>query len=72
MLKKRRTLVYVLSGFVVLAVGAFAFAYFVLFPTDSPDKFALSDSGATPAATATAAARRRSPAAPSPPATAMR
>ena len=56
MLKKRRTLVYVLSGFVVLAVGAFAFAYFVLFPTDSPDKFTLSDSAATPAATATAAA----------------
>jgi polyisoprenoid-binding protein YceI len=47
MLKKRRTLLYVLSGFVVLAVGAFAFAYFVLFPTDSPDKFALSDATAT-------------------------
>jgi polyisoprenoid-binding protein YceI len=54
MLKKRRTLLYVLSGFVVLAVGAFAFAYFVLFPTDSPDKFALGD--ATAAATASAAA----------------
>jgi polyisoprenoid-binding protein YceI len=56
MLKKRRTLVYVLSGFVVLAVGAFAFAYFVLFPTDSPDKFTLSDSAPTPVATATATA----------------
>jgi polyisoprenoid-binding protein YceI len=56
MLKKRRTVLYVLSGFVVLVVGAFAFAYFVLFPTDSPDKFALSDSAATPAATASATA----------------
>jgi polyisoprenoid-binding protein YceI len=56
MLKKRRTLLYVLTGFVVLAVGGFAFAYFVLFPTESPDKFTLSDSAATPAATATAAA----------------
>jgi hypothetical protein len=27
MLKKRRTLLYVLTGFVVLAVGAFAFAH---------------------------------------------
>ena len=41
-LKKRRALLYVLSELVVLAVGAFAFAYFVLFPTDSPDKFTLS------------------------------
>jgi polyisoprenoid-binding protein YceI len=56
MLKRRRTLLYVLSGFVVLAVGAFAFAYFVLFPTDSPDEFTLSDTAATPAATATASA----------------
>ncbi|HEY6886319.1 MAG TPA: YceI family protein [Solirubrobacter sp.] len=56
MLKKRRTLLYVLSGFVVLAVGAFAFAYFVLFPTDSPDKFTLGDTAATPAATASATA----------------
>jgi polyisoprenoid-binding protein YceI len=46
----------VLTGFVVLAVGAFAFAYFVLFPTDSPDKFTLGDTAATPTATATASA----------------
>jgi polyisoprenoid-binding protein YceI len=57
MLKNKRTLLYAATGVVVLAVGAFALAYFVLFPTDSPDKFALSDaSEATPAATATAAA----------------
>jgi polyisoprenoid-binding protein YceI len=56
MLKNRRTLLYVLTGFVVLAVGAFAFAYFVLFPTDSPDKFTLSDATATPTASATATA----------------
>jgi polyisoprenoid-binding protein YceI len=56
MLKNKRTLLYAATGVVVLAVGAFALAYFVLFPTDSPDKFTLSDaSEATPAATATAA-----------------
>jgi polyisoprenoid-binding protein YceI len=49
----RRKLLYAVSGVLVLAVGAFAFAYFVLFPTDSPDEFSLSDA---PAATATATA----------------
>jgi polyisoprenoid-binding protein YceI len=38
---------------VILALGAFALAYFVLFPTDSPDEFALSEA---PAATASATA----------------
>ncbi len=54
--KRRRTLLIALSGFLALAVGAFAFAYFVLFPTDSPDKFTLSDSTATATATAAASA----------------
>jgi polyisoprenoid-binding protein YceI len=56
MLKTRRTLLYAITGAVVLVVGAFALAYFVLFPTSSPEKFALSESEATPAATATATA----------------
>ena len=34
---------YAATGVVVLAVGAFALAYFVFFPTDSPEKFSLSD-----------------------------
>lgn len=55
MQKRRRPLLYAATGVVVVAVGAFALAYFVLFPTDSPDKFSLSDAGATPTATATAA-----------------
>jgi len=56
MLKTRRTLLYAITGAVVLVVGAFALAYYVLFPTSSPEKFALSESEATPAATATATA----------------
>jgi polyisoprenoid-binding protein YceI len=57
MLKRRRPLLYAATGVVVLAVGAFALAYFVLFPTDSPDEFALSDApAATASATATATA----------------
>ena len=54
--KRRRTLLIALTGFLALAVGAFAFAYFVLFPTDSPDRFTLSDSTVTATATATASA----------------
>jgi polyisoprenoid-binding protein YceI len=54
MLKRRRTLLYAATGVLVLVVGAFALAYFVFFPTDSPDEFTLSDD--TPAATATATA----------------
>jgi polyisoprenoid-binding protein YceI len=54
-MRNTRTLLYAATGVVVLAVGAFALAYFVLFPTDSPDKFALSDSTATPAPSAAAA-----------------
>jgi polyisoprenoid-binding protein YceI len=53
MLRRRRTLLYAATGVVVVAVGAFALAYFVLFPTDSPDEFTLSDPASTPAATAT-------------------
>src|SRR5215217_2590719 len=56
MLKRRRPLLYAATGVVVLAVGAFALAYFVFFPTSSPDEFSLSDSEATASATATAAA----------------
>jgi polyisoprenoid-binding protein YceI len=56
MLKKRRTLLTLLGGVVVLVAGGFALAYFVFFPTDSPDEFTLSDSSATPAATASPAA----------------
>ena len=51
MLKRKRSLLYAATGVVVLAVGAFALAYFVFFPTSSPDEFALEDA---PAATATA------------------
>ena len=51
MLKGKRSLLYAATGVVVLAVGAFALAYFVFFPTSSPDEFALEDA---PAATATA------------------
>jgi polyisoprenoid-binding protein YceI len=53
---KRRSLLYAATGIVVLAVGAFALAYFVFFPTDSPEKFSLSEAEATPTATATSAA----------------
>jgi polyisoprenoid-binding protein YceI len=54
MLKRKRPLLYAATGVVVLAVGAFALAYFVFFPTSSPEKFSLSDAAATPAATAAA------------------
>ena len=56
MLKRRRPLLYAATGVVVLAVGAFALAYFVFFPTSSPDEFSLSDSEAAATATATASA----------------
>ncbi len=56
MLKRKRPLLYAATGVVVLAVGAFALAYFVFFPTSSPEEFSLSDAESTPTATATAAA----------------
>jgi polyisoprenoid-binding protein YceI len=56
MLKRKRPLLYAATGVVVLAVGGFALAYFVFFPTSSPEKFSLSDAEATPTATATATA----------------
>ena len=57
MLKRRRTLMYLLTGVVVVAAGGFALAYFVLFPTSSPDKFTLTEPDAT--VNATSAARDR-------------
>ena len=56
MLKRKRPLLYAATGVVVLVVGAFALAYFVFFPTSSPDEFSLSDSEAAATATATATA----------------
>jgi polyisoprenoid-binding protein YceI len=56
MLKRRRSLLYAATGVLVLAVGAFALAYFVFFPTSSPDEFSLSDAEPTATATATATA----------------
>ncbi len=50
----RRKLAYAATAVIVVAVGAFVLAYFVLFPTSSPNEFSLDQ--ATPAATATATA----------------
>ena len=37
----RRALFAIIAGLVVIAIGGFAFIYFVLFPTSSPKPFAL-------------------------------
>jgi polyisoprenoid-binding protein YceI len=51
--RSRRGWLLVLGGVLVVAVAAFAVAYFLLFPTSSPKRFSLTDT--TPAATTSTA-----------------